>query len=55
MRIRSATVDETATTKKVLNLSHYSNILTFLSGSKVAKELKSKVHDEHEKGGKQKV
>lgn len=46
MRIRSATVDETSTSKKVLNLSHFSNILTFVSTSKLAKEIKSKVHDE---------
>jgi len=45
VRIRSATVDETSS-KKVLNLSHYSNILTFISASKLAKEVKAKVHDE---------
>ena len=45
VRIRSALVDETSH-KKVLVLSHYSNILTFISTSKLAKELKSKVHDE---------
>jgi len=49
VRIRSATVDETATTKKVLNLSHYSNILTFIQGAKITKDIKAKVHDEHEK------
>jgi len=52
VRIRSATVDETATTKKVLNLSHYSNILTFISSAKVTKDIKAKVHDDHEKPGK---
>jgi len=46
VRIRSATVDETSTTKKVLNLSHYSNILSFISTSKLSKEVKGKVHDE---------
>lgn len=45
VRVRSATVDETST-KKVLQLSHYSNIMTFIGASKLAKELKSKVHDE---------
>ena len=45
VRVRSATVDETSS-KKVLQLSHFSNILTFHSASKLAKELKSKVHDE---------
>ena len=54
VRIRSAMVDETSTTKKVLLLSHYSNIMTFISGSKIAKELRGKVHDEHDKS-KQKV
>jgi len=46
VRIRSATVDATSTQKKVLNLSHYSNIMTFVSSSKLAKELKGKVHDD---------
>ena len=46
VRIRSATHNETSSQKKVLNLSHYSNIMTFISASKVAKEVKSKVHDE---------
>jgi hypothetical protein len=46
VRIRSATYDDTATQKKVLLLSHYSNILTFVSASKLAKEVKSKVSDE---------
>jgi len=46
VRIRSATYDETSSQKKVLNLSHYSNIMTFVSGSKLAKEVKGKVQDE---------
>lgn len=46
VRIRSATYDETSTHKKVLLLSHYSNILTFISQSKLAKELKAKVTEE---------
>lgn len=46
VRIRSATYDETSTQKKVLLLSHYSNIMTFVSSSKLAKEIKSKVADE---------
>jgi hypothetical protein len=46
VRIRSATVDETSTHKKVLLLQHYSNILTFPHGSKLGKELRSKVSDE---------
>jgi NMD protein affecting ribosome stability and mRNA decay len=45
VRVRSATVDETSS-KKVLLLSHYSNIMTFIGSSKLAKELKAKVHDE---------
>ena len=46
VRIRSVTYDETSNQKKVLLLSHYSNILAFPAGSKLAKELKSKVADE---------
>ena len=46
VRVRSATYDETSTNKKVLLLSHYSNIMTFVSSSKLAKELKSKAHEE---------
>ena len=42
VRIRSVTFDETSTQKKVLLLSHYSNILSFPAGSKLAKEVKSK-------------
>lgn len=45
VRVRSATVDETSS-KKVLLLSHYSNIMTFIGSSKLSKELKAKVHDE---------
>lgn len=46
VRIRSATYDETSTQKKVLLLSHYSNIVTFISTSKLAKDLKAKVTDD---------
>nr|AAU43901.1 alpha telomere binding protein [Uroleptus sp. WJC-2003] len=46
IRIRSATYDETSTQKKVLILSHYSNIMTFVSSSKLAKEVKAKVTDD---------
>lgn len=46
VRIRSAFADETSSHKKVLNLSHFSNIMTFVSSSKLAKEVKSKVHDD---------
>jgi hypothetical protein len=46
VRIRSVTYDETSTQKKVLLLSHYSNILTFPAGSKLAKEIRGKAADE---------
>nr|AAC27615.1 alpha telomere binding protein [Oxytricha trifallax] len=46
VRIRSATYDETSTQKKVLLLSHYSNIVTFISTSKLAKELRGKITDD---------
>jgi ActR/RegA family two-component response regulator len=46
VRIRSATYDETSLQKKVLILSHYSNIMTFISASKLAKEVKAKVSDD---------
>ena len=46
VRIRSVTYDETSNQKKVLLLSHYSNILAFPAGSKLAKEVRSKVADE---------
>jgi len=44
--IRSALVDETSTSKKVINLQHYSNIMTFVGSSKLAKNLAAKVHDD---------
>ena len=44
VRIRSATYDETSS-KKVLVLQHYSNIMTFISSSKLAASL-SKVQNE---------
>jgi len=46
VRIRSATYDETSTHKKVLLLSHYSNIMTFVSTSKLAKDVRASVKDE---------
>jgi hypothetical protein len=46
VRIRSATHDVTSTHKKVLLLSHYSNIMTFISSSKLAKEVKASAKDE---------
>jgi hypothetical protein len=46
VRIRSATYDETSTHKQVLALSHYSNILSFASSSKLARTLGSKVNDD---------
>jgi hypothetical protein len=39
VRIRSASFDETSLNKKVLVLQHYSNIMTFLSSSKLASTL----------------
>jgi hypothetical protein len=45
VRIRSATCDETSTAKNVLALSHYSNIMTVISGSKMAAGL-AKVSDD---------
>jgi len=45
VRIRSATVDETSKNKRVLVLQHYSNIMTFISTSKLASAL-SKVADD---------
>jgi hypothetical protein len=44
VRIRSATFDETSS-KKVLMLQHYSNIMTFINSSKLAASL-SKVNDD---------
>jgi hypothetical protein len=46
VRIRSVTYDETSVQKKVLLLSHYSNILTFPGAAKLAKEVRTKVADE---------
>jgi len=45
VRIRSAANDETANQKRVLNLQHYSNIMTFTSSSRVASGL-AKVSDD---------
>jgi len=45
IRIRSSIYDETSK-KHVLNLSHYSNIMTFISHSKLAKEVRSKVSED---------
>lgn len=45
IRIRSSIYDETSK-KSVLNLSHYSNIMTFISHSKLAKEIRNKVNDD---------
>lgn len=47
VKIRSCTHDETSSSKKVLNLSHYSNIMTLISSAKVGKDLKGKVTDDH--------
>jgi len=47
VRIRSATYDETSSSKNVLNLQHYSNIMTFVGASKMAKNLVSKVNDDN--------
>ena len=46
VRIRSATYDETSLNKKVLVLQHYSNIMTFISSSKLASNLGNKVSDD---------
>ena len=45
VRIRSATWDETSQ-KKVLTLQHYSNIMTFISSSKLAASLAKSVSDD---------
>lgn len=45
IRIRSSIYDETSK-KQVLNLSHYSNIMTFVSFSKLAKDVRSKVTED---------
>lgn len=39
VRVRSASNDATSTTKNVLVLQHYSNIMTFISSSKIAAAL----------------
>jgi len=46
VKIRSATYDETSLNKKMLVLQHYSNIMTFISSSKLASTLSQKVADE---------
>ena len=46
MRIRSATYDETSSAKNVLAVSHYSNIMNFVSSSKLASDLSKKVSDD---------
>lgn len=46
VKIRSATYDETSTAKKVLVLQHYSNIMTFISSSKLASNVSGKVSDD---------
>jgi len=46
IRIRSATYDETSSHKQVLNLQHYSNIMTFVGSSRLAKNLAAKVGDD---------
>lgn len=45
VRVRSATWDETSANKQVLALSHYSNIMTFISSSKLATAV-AKVQDD---------
>lgn len=45
IRIRSSIYDETSK-KNVLNISHYSNIMTFISHSKLAKEIRNRVNDD---------
>jgi len=45
VRIRSASFDETSLNKKVLVLQHYSNIMTFLSSSKLASTLSKVTND----------
>lgn len=46
VRIRSCTHDDTSLNKKVLVLQHYSNIMTFISSSKLASTISSKVTDD---------
>jgi len=45
VRIRSASFDETSLNKKVLVLQHYSNIMTFLSSSKLATTVSKVTND----------
>ena len=45
VRIRCATCDETSTNKQVLALSHFSNIMTFISSSRLSNNV-SKVTDD---------
>jgi hypothetical protein len=45
VRVRSATWDETSANKQVLALSHYSNIMTFISSSRLAANV-AKVQDD---------
>ena len=45
-RIRSCETDETASSRKVINLAHYSNIMTFVSYSKAANHIRSSVKDD---------
>jgi len=46
VKVRSATHDETSSSKKVLVLQHYSNIMTFISSSKLANTVGGKVTDD---------
>jgi len=48
VRIRSVCKDETSTNKKVLTQSHYSNIMTFINGSKLAKNYAGAKHSAKE-------
>jgi hypothetical protein len=41
VRVRSCTHDSTSTSKHMLLLSHFSNIMTFCSSSKLAKEVRT--------------
>ena len=53
IRIRSATYDETSSQKQVLNLQHYSNILSFVASSRLAKNIGTKVNDEWKSSAEQ--
>ena len=46
VRIRSATYDETSSHKQVLAVSHYSNIMSFVSSSRLAHNLTKSVSDD---------